>query len=126
MRDLHAELEQWTGYAPAWRPTVGGTLVGYIDGYDVGHTPYGPVRTCTVTEETTNRKVSVWLSSTVLLDLFDKHRPQPGEKIGVKYLGKDAEKRYHRYRLIVDRPAVIDFSPLGGEEDAERSHAWHN
>jgi hypothetical protein len=117
MRDLQAELDAWTGYAPAWKPKVGDTLVGFIDSYDVGHTPYGPVCTCIVTEEATNGKVSLWLSSTVLLDLFQKHKPQPGEKIGLKYLGKDAEKNYHRYRLIVDRPAAVDFSPLGGEDD---------
>lgn len=125
MRDLKRELDTWTGYPPAWRPKVGDVLVAVIDGYDIGHTPYGAVRTCIVTEEATNTKVSLWLSSTVLLDLFNKHKPIPGEKIGLKYLGKDDDKKYHRYRLVVDRPTVVDFSPLGGE-DSEEGSPWQH
>jgi hypothetical protein len=117
MRDLQGELEGWTGYPPAWKPTPGAVLVGFIDGYDVGHTAYGPVRTVIITEEATNTKRSLWLSSTVLLDLFQRQKPKPGERIGLKYLGKNQEKGYHRYHLIVDRPETGDFSPLGGEED---------
>jgi hypothetical protein len=126
MRDLKQELDTWTGYPPAWKPKLGDALVGFIDGYDIGHTPFGAVRTCIVTEEASNKKVSLWLSTTVLLDLFQKHKPKPGEKIGLKYLGKDEEKRYHRYRLLIDRPdEIVDFSPLGGE-DREESSPWQN
>jgi hypothetical protein len=117
MRNLYDELASWEGYPPAWRPKPGEILVGFIEDYDVGHTPYGEVRTVMVAAEETGEKVSIWLSSTVLLNLFDRHKPRPGERIGLKYLGKDAEKGYHRYRLLVDRPEAVDFSPLGGEED---------
>jgi hypothetical protein len=118
MRNLYDELESWEGYPPAWRPKPGEILVGFIESYDVGHTPYGEVRTVMVAAEDTGEKVSIWLSSTVLLSLFDRHKPRPGERIGLKYLGKDREKGYHRYRLLVDRPTEgQDFSPLGGEED---------
>jgi hypothetical protein len=71
-------------------------LVGVIDSYHVGPTPYGPVRTCILTDEAIHQRVSLWLSNTVLLDLFGKHKPQVGEKIGLKYLGKDEEKRFCR------------------------------
>jgi hypothetical protein len=118
MRDLYDELDRWQGWPEAWRPKPGEVLVGVIDGYDVGRTPYGEVRTVLVTEERTNTKVSVWLSSRVLLDLFQRQKPKPGERIGRKYLGKDADKGYHRDCLVVDRPAeALDFSPLGGEAD---------
>jgi hypothetical protein len=116
MRDLRKELSDWEGYPEAWRPEPGEILVGFIVSYDVGHTPYGEVRTVMVAQEDTGRKVSLWLSSTVLLDLFQRHKPQPGERIGLKYLGKDPEKGYHRYRLVVDRPELVELTPLGGED----------
>jgi hypothetical protein len=116
MRDLHQELDQWTGYPPAWRPTTGDILVGIVEGYDVGFTPYGSVRTCMIVEEGTHRKYSIWLSSTVLLSLFERFKPLPGERLGLRYLGVDAQKRYHKFRLLVDRPQALDFSALGGEE----------
>jgi hypothetical protein len=116
VRNLFDELESWQGWPEAWRPQPGDILVGFIDGYDVGYTSYGEVRTVIVTREETNQKVSVWLSSTVLLNLFQKHKPRPGERIGLKYLGKDREKGYHRYRLVVDRPEPLELTPLGGEE----------
>jgi hypothetical protein len=116
-RDLHDELEKWNGWPEAWRPEPGDILVGRIDAYDVGHTNYGPVRTVLLTQEDTGERVSVWLSSTVLLNLFEQHKPKPGERIGLKYLGKDETKGYHRYRLVVDRPDTTDFTPLGGERD---------
>jgi hypothetical protein len=117
MKNLRDELDNWNGWPEAWRPEPGDILVGRIDAYDVGHTNYGPVRTVLLTQEDTGERVSVWLSSTVLLNLFEQHKPKPGERIGLKYLGKDETKGYHRYRLVVDRPDTTDFTPLGGERD---------
>jgi hypothetical protein len=127
MRDLHRELDTWDGYPPAWRPKPGDILVGFIDSFDIGHTSYGPVRTVIVTVEATNEKVSLWLSSTVLLDQFKRQQPQPREKIGLKYLGKDPDKGYHRYRLLVDRTEPLTFEPLGGEgRNDEKSCYQHD
>jgi hypothetical protein len=75
------------------------------------------VRTVVVTREENNQKVTLWLTSTVLLNLFQRHKPRPGERIGLKYLGKDQDKGYHRYHLVVDRPVLPEeLTPLGGEE----------
>lgn len=115
MRDLERELLEWDGWPESWRPEPGDVLVGRVAHYDRGVTPYGEVRTC-VLEEDNGQRWTVWLSSTVLLELFKRERPQVGERIGLKYLGKHPEHGYHRYRLIVDRaPAPADFTPLGGE-----------
>jgi hypothetical protein len=129
MRNLQKELETWDGtYPEAWRPKPGEILVGFIENYDEGHTSYGPVRTVVVAEEETGRKLTLWLTSTVLLNLFRRHKPRPGERIGLKYLGKHPEKGYHTYRLLVDRPVVLDeLTPLGGEEieDEDPEKAEH-
>lgn len=122
MRNLHHELETWDGYPDAWRPEPGEILVGVVVEYDQGHTAYGPVRTVIIAGED-GRRVSLWLSSTVLLQLFQRHQPKPGERIGLKYLGKDPDKGYHRYRLLVDRPVTLELSPLGGEDEADGAEA---
>ena len=116
-RDLTTTLNEWEGFPPAWRPKAGEVLVGEIENYDAGFTPYGEVRTVIVKREDTGERVSVWLSSTVLLGLFNRHKPKRGERIGLKYLGKDPHKGYHRYQLLVDREEPLDFSPHGGEVD---------
>jgi hypothetical protein len=81
----------------------------------VGQTEYGEVRTVVVADDNGDEH-SVWLFTTVILNEFRKQRPKPGERIGLRYLGKHPEKHYHRYRLMVDRPEPADpFAPLGGE-----------
>jgi hypothetical protein len=116
MRDLRKELSDWDGYPEAWRPEPGEILVGFVVGYDEGPTSYGPVRTVIIAREEDGQKVTVWLSSTVLLDLFQKQKPRPGERVGVRYLGRDKAKGYHKYHLVIDRPEPVELTPLGGEE----------
>ena len=119
-RDIERELNEWDGNWPAcWRPKEGETLVGTIRMYSTGQSVYGPVRTVIV-ERSNGERVSLWLSSTVLLACFQQQKPKVGERIGLKYLGKHPEKGYRRYRLVVDREEQEpNFSPLGGEADAE-------
>jgi hypothetical protein len=115
---LREKLDNWDGYPPAWKPQEGEILVGTILQYDTGESTFGPVHTCIIeTEE--GERLSLWLSSTVLLSQFRRYRPKIGERIGIKYQGKDQAKGYHRYRLVVDRPGeeVPDFDALGGEEE---------
>ncbi len=117
MRDLERELDAWDGSWPAsWRPREGDTLVGRIARYGTASGIYGPVRTATV-ERDNGEQRTVWLSSRVLLALFDEQQPQIGERIGLKYAGRHPEKGYHRYALLVDRPdtPLPAFTPLGGE-----------
>jgi len=120
MRDLRAELDQFTGvYPQAWTPSEGDVLIGTVKCYGQGQNQYGPVRICTVEQEE-GGLVSVWLSSTVLLSLFRQQKPKVGERIGIKYAGKHPEKGYKMYTLIVDRGDITpDFEPLGGEIPVE-------
>lgn len=115
-RDLARELREWDGTWPAcWKPQPGESLVGRIVQYGTGQSSFGPVRTAIV-EQDNGERVSLWLSSTVLLGLFREHRPKTGERIGLRFLGKHPTKNYKRYALIVDRPeAELSFEPLGGE-----------
>lgn len=121
MRDLKRELLEWEDWPPAWRPEPGDVLVGKVLHYDVGHTAYGPVRTCVV-ERDDGERVALWLSATVLLAEFAKLKPRVGERIGLKYLGIHPDRGYHRWKLVVDRPnEQPDFRPLGGEAVVDAS-----
>jgi hypothetical protein len=116
-RDLDRELAGWTGeYPEAWIPKEGETLVGTVLQYGIGQGTFGPVRTAII-EKDDGERLSVWLSSTVLLSEFDRAKPRPGERVGLKYGGKHPTKGYKRFCLLVDRGKedLPSFSPLGGE-----------
>ena len=105
---------------PVWRPQPGDILAGVIDRYTVSDTPQGPVRTVIVTEERTGEQVSVQLASTSLLALFAEHQPHPGARIDVRYRGHTPDDGYQRWRLLMDRPAPLEWSPLGGKRPTRR------
>jgi hypothetical protein len=106
MRDLERELEELDeGWPPSWQPEVGEHLLGRVRRYAKGPTAYGEVRTLVVDRDDGEGAVSVWLSSHVLLALFEREKPRVGERIGISYQGKHPTKGYHRYALVVDRPS---------------------
>jgi hypothetical protein len=108
---------------PPWRPQPGEILARVIDCYSISETPQGPVRTVTVIEASTGAQVRVLLSSTILLSLFAQSQPHPGERIDVRFRWHAPDQAYQRWRLRVDRPAPLDWSPLGGEASDEAP--WH-
>jgi hypothetical protein len=108
---------------PFWRPRPGEVLAGVIDRYTVSDTPQGPVRTVIVTEERTGEPVSVQLASTSLLALFAEQQPHPGARIDVRYRGHTPDDGYQRWRLVMDYPTPLEWSPLGGETSDEAP--WH-
>jgi hypothetical protein len=116
-RNLEAELREEDGTWPAcWRPQEGETLVATVRKYSTGMGTYGECRTV-ILERPDGSRVSLWLSSVVLLSLFEREKPRIGERIGLKFLGKHPVKGYKRFSLLVDRPEqALDFSPLGGEK----------
>ena len=108
---------------PPWRPLPGEILAGVIERYTVSETPQGPVRTVIVTEERTGEQISLQLTSTSLLALFAEQQPHPGARIDVHYRGHTPDDGYQRWRLLMDRPAPLELSPLGGEASDEAP--WH-
>jgi hypothetical protein len=108
---------------PTWRPQPGEVLTGVIDRYTVSETPQGFVRTVMVTEARTGAQRSLRLASMSLLALFAQQQPHPGAQITVRYRWHDPDHGYQRWRLHMDRPAPLEFSPLGGELSDEAP--WH-
>jgi hypothetical protein len=116
-------LQHRDSWPPDWRPQPGEVLTGVIERCGIRHTPSGRVWAVIVASEPTGEHVSLWLASTSLLALFARHQPRPGERIDVRYRWRAMAHDYQRWRLIVDRPASLDFSPLGGEVSDEAP--WH-
>ena len=119
MQNRYNALPRWDDGPPAWQPQPGEVLAGVIDRYTVSDTPQGLVRTVIVTEARTGEQVSLRLASTCLLSLFAQYQPHPGERIDVRYRWNAPDHGYQRWRLLMDRPETLDFSPLGGEASDE-------
>jgi hypothetical protein len=123
MQNRHHARPREDDGPPTWRPQPGEILAGVIDRYSISETPQGPVRTVTVIEASTGARVRLLLSSMSLLSLFAQSQPHPGERIDVRFRWHAPDQAYQRWRLRVDRPALLDLSPLGGESSDEAP--WH-
>jgi hypothetical protein len=111
-RDLRAELAKQPANDPTtWRPEVDDILVGTLIKIDKG-VKAGDHGTCDVAlveEDESHELFSVWLSSVVLKAQFDKARPEPGDRIGIRRL--ESTKNYKRYSVVVEAAA----KPTAGE-----------
>jgi hypothetical protein len=123
MRNRHDVRPGRDDGPPTWQPQPGEVLAGVIDRYTISQTPQGLVRTVIITEERTGERVSLRLASTSLLALFAQQQPHPGARITVRYRWHALGHDYQRWRLLMDRPKTLDFSPLGGEASDEAP--WH-
>jgi hypothetical protein len=94
--------------ADFWNPQPNDMLVGTVESYSVGQTRVGERRICNVRDADSGMEVAVWLSRSMLQQLFEEKHPQVGDQICVKYFGVTQPKRaggseYHRYALGVVR-----------------------
>lgn len=123
-RDLRKELESFDGtFPPAWKPMVVGEMViGRLVRYSTAPNSFtgGETRVAWIDQDDGAGMICVWLSSHSLLQAFEKDKPRPSERLGIRYLGM-AETRSgrqcRRFHLVVDRDDDLSFTPLGGEED---------
>ena len=109
-RNLRDELKKEDGtYPTSWRPRPGDIITGRVIKYTSATGNFGPVTICVLDEEESGERRSIWLMHEVLRREFEQQQPKPGERVGIKYLGV-ADKGYHKYKLMVDRPdAMPDF-----------------
>ena len=115
MRNLDEELDNEEGneYPPTWYLAEGSKIVGKIKRYDKAYTIYGEAWICQI-EDDEKGLLSVWLTHAVLIDRFKKLKPKLGERIAIKCFGKHSEKKYWRFKVIMDRlePEIPDFENM--------------
>ena len=95
----------------SWRPRPGEIISGELIKYIKTTSTHGDAIIAVIKPETGD-PTSVWLS-TVLLRIFKKTRPKPGEAIAVKFVGMVQGKKhpYRDYRVALAREGdALDFS----------------
>ncbi len=94
-------------YATAWKPEPGDTLIGQVTEITERDGGYGVYPIVTVKRDD-GEELALHAYHTVAQNELAEQRPQIGERIGIKYVGrvagKDAKGSYHAYRIKVDRP----------------------
>ena len=104
--------------AEAWRPEAGDKIVGTVVDVDSRDGEFGLYPIVTVQTDTGDER-AVHAFHTVLKREFAKRQPRPGERIGIKYLGKH-ERGYEAYRIVwAEVAAAPDWSAIGVEAEAE-------
>jgi hypothetical protein len=108
-----------------WRPAAGEQLVGTVLAITERESNYGGRYPLLIVASDDGRAFDVHAFEAVLLDELAKLRPRVGERIGIAYLGKHAERGYHRYRLVVERDGQpsIDWDRYGQQAAAELTDA---
>jgi hypothetical protein len=108
-------------YAPAWRPAPGDTLVGTVTDISSRGGGYGEYPIIVVRPgETMDTEVAFHAIHTVAQNELASKKPQVGETIAIKYVGKrkaaSGNATYHAYKIVIDRDAgEFDWSRYGDD-----------
>ncbi|HXF37595.1 MAG TPA: hypothetical protein VNO17_10520 [Actinomycetota bacterium] len=107
-----------------WRPEPGDKLVGTIIELGERASEYGGSYPL-VTVMTDDGREVVWHAfHTVARSELARQRPEVGDRIAAKYWGRDEDRGYERYRVLVEhrRPApsaAPDWEKVAEEAEAE-------
>lgn len=115
--------------APGWRPDPGEQLVGTIVEISSAHGDYGEYPLIVVEKADGTGDVAVHAFHTVLKSELAAKRPNEGDVIGIKYLGKVPGKSgntYDSYRVILERKTPVtstDWNQVGADAALEMDAA---
>jgi hypothetical protein len=119
MADLKDELEaerREKEWAETWKPDEpGDMLIGTLEGYDEATTDFGTYTVAHIRDEGGVLR-GLWLMHSVLQDEWSDAGPEPGERVGVQYLGKrsGSDYEYHMWAVKVDRSKEAPQKAAGG------------
>lgn len=112
-RSIEDRLES---VAEAWKPAPGDKLIGQIVDVDSRTTEYGTYPIIVVLTDSGD-EIAVHGFHTVLKNELAKRQPNVGERIGVKYLGK--QEKYEGYKLVWQDVVPPDWNAIGVEAEAD-------
>lgn len=110
-------------FADAWRPDPGDKLVGDVVELGQRDGAYGAYPIVTVRRDD-GTELALHAFHTVAQTELARARPQIGERIAIKYVGKktgaDGRSSYHAYKVAVDRQAAaFNWGAFAGEQNAD-------
>lgn len=124
--NLEERLE--AGLPTAWRPDQddADTLIGEVVDIQIGTSDYGQYPIIVIRQEDGTEKAVHGFHSVLQNELM-KHRPNVGERVGIKFLGDvptkpgSPYKSYKGYRVQVERDkgATFDWGKLGAAEEPD-------
>ncbi len=118
--DINSRLDREN--APGWRPSVGNKVSGEIVAIDMLPSAYGqpdyPV--ITIRQDDVS-EVAVHCFHEVLRREVARRKPEVGDTIGIKYLGRPDGRRYEAYKVVLDKaePVEPDWDSIAKQADAE-------
>lgn len=128
MTDLGERLE--SGLPSAWRPDQEDpdVIIGEVVDIQVGTSDYDPYPLIVIRQDSGEEK-AIHGFHTVLKNELMRHKPQVGERMGVKYLGEQATKpgskykSFIGYRVKVDRASsAFDWNKIGQPGPEEEAY----
>ena len=106
----------------SWRPQPGDVVSGVLVEIEAHEGKFGSYPLLTL-ETDDGSEMAVHAFHAVLRSELARKRPQPGDVIGVKFLGDMAGKGYQGYRVRVERatPAPeVDYDAMAAEAAADQ------
>ena len=109
--DLRTQLAADDGSLPErWNPDdePGTMLIGTLLRFETIVTDYGEAKIAVIADDEDGTEWGVALFRSVLKNQFERMNPQPGDTVGLKYLGLTPPRskggnEYHNYKLRVIR-----------------------
>lgn len=127
--DPYEDLRRLTqrDFPESWVPsTEDPVLVGTFERLESAQTAYGPA-SIVVLKTKDSRERGLWLFHTVLKNEFKRARPEHGELVAVRYLGRKQGSQgqsYEAYRVVVQRDGTPDWDALGSTDVAASATLW--
>jgi hypothetical protein len=112
MDDIATRVET---FPQAWKPKVGDKLVGVVDSVEEIDGEYGAYPLLVIHDETRDVDLAFHAFHTVAKAELARKRPVIGDRIAIKYFGRDEEKGYERYRILIERTE----QPIDWDKHAE-------
>jgi len=101
---MREELEAQERVAQEWQPEEGEILLGTLLYTQQITGEYGTTPIAMLEDADSGETVAVWLKHKILQREWEGRKPEPGDRIGIKYLGEESGKngKYHAYVLKVE------------------------
>jgi len=100
MDDISSRVET---FPEAWKPKAGEKIVGVIDYIGEFDGQFGSYPLLVLHDEIRDLELAFHAFHTVAKGELARQRPDIGDRIAIKYFGRDEEKGYERYRILVEK-----------------------